>query len=258
MENYDALEEERRWRQRQPKAGKRLRVMPERHNFAHAHVRLKMYQALVGLGCDKESFILEVGCGSGEYLEYISKASGVISGIDISPDALKSYLERGYNGILADALTMPFPDNAFDYVMYPAILHHLIGQGDLVDYLKESVRVAKPGGYVMALEPNMFNISGMLMNIFNTIKPGITGLVPHERALSPLYLVQVFKDAGLKDVKCVAASYVWNRLPLWLSQFISRHEDTVTNKKPFSYLGWFEIITGQKSHYLSEQDDSQR
>lgn len=100
---------------------------------------------------------------------------------------------------------------------------------------------------MIALEPNLFNHSGVLMNIFNTIKPGITGLVPHERALSPLYLTKNFNEAGLDDVKCVSASYVWNRFPLSVSKFISKHEERIRFKKPFNLFGWFVIIYGQKT-----------
>jgi hypothetical protein len=128
------------------------------------------------------------------------------------------------------------------------LLHHLVGQGDLGTYLKEFVRVTKPGGYVIALEPNIFNHSGLLMNIFNSIKPGITGLVPHERALSPLYLVKVFREAGLEEVECVSASYVWNRFPLFISRLISKHEGQIRLKKPFNLFGWFEIIYGRKAN----------
>ena len=84
------------------------------------------------------------------------------------------------------------------------------------------------------------------MNIFNTIKPGITGLVPHERALSPLYLTKVFKKAGLKGVKCISASYVWNRFPLPISQFISKHETKIRFNRPFNLFGWFVIVMGKR------------
>ena len=104
------------------------------------------------------------------------------------------------------------------------------------------------GGYVIALEPNLFNHSGILMNIFNTIKPGITGLVPHERVLSPLYLTKNFKDAGLEEVKYVSASYVWNRFPLSVSKFIPKHENKIRFKKPFNLFGWWVIVYGQKTN----------
>jgi len=95
----------------------------------------------------------------------------------------------------------------------------------------------------------MFHPAGILMNIFNTIKPGITGLVPHERALSPLYLTRIFRKARLKGLKCISASYVWNRFPLAISKVISKHEDRIRFKKLFNLFGWFVIVCGQKAKY---------
>ena len=201
---------------------------------------------MVGLGCDSTSSILEAGCGSGEDAVYVQKVSKNIIGVDISQAALKKFRARGFQGILANVINLPFHNDSFDYVLSSGLLHHLIGQGDLVGYLREFVRVTKKGGYVVALEPNAFHPSGILMNIFNTVKPGITGLVPHERALSPLYLTKAFRKAGLKGVKCTTASYVWNRFPLPVSEFISKHEDRIRLKKPFSLLGWFVIVAGKK------------
>ena len=117
----------------------------------------------------------------------------------------------------------------------------------MIEYLMEFVRVLRGEGYVITLEPSYFHPSGILMNIFNTIKPGITGLVPHERTLSPLYLTKVFKRIGLKDIRCISASYAWNRFLLFISKFISRHEDRIQFKKPFKLFGWFVIIYGQKA-----------
>ncbi|HUU08026.1 MAG TPA: methyltransferase domain-containing protein [Dehalococcoidales bacterium] len=243
--NYDAIEEERKWYRRGRKASKR-RPLPERHHFAHSCVRSKLYSTLAGLGCRDTSSILEIGCGSGEELTFVSRASSNITAIDVSQTALKGCRVKGVNGVLADARILPFRNGSFDYVLCSAVLHHLVGQGDLGDYLKEFARVTRQKGYVIALEPNLFNLSGILMNIFNIIKPGITGLVPHERALSPFYLNNVFKSADLREITCVSASYTWNRFPLWISKLISRYEDRLRLKKPFSLFGWFVIVWGQK------------
>jgi hypothetical protein len=43
----------------------------------------------------------------------------------------------------------------------------------------------------------------------------------------------------------VSASYVWNRFPLPISQFISKHEDKIRTKRPYNLFGWFEIVYGQ-------------
>lgn len=244
---YTPLEEEKRW-YITGKSGKGVpKPLPLRHHFAHNHVRSKLYNTLVSLGCCRTSSILLVGCGSGQETEYISKACDNIVGVDVADVALRMFKARGFQGILSNVEALPLHSESFDYVIAPCLLHHLVGQGNLKKYIAEFARVTRRGGYFIALEPNIFNLSGVLMNFFNTIKPGITGLVPHERALSPFYLTRVFKSAGLTDVKCIAASYVWNRLPLPISRFIAEHEERIRFKKPFNLLGWFEIVYGQKA-----------
>lgn len=245
---YDPIEEERKWWDKGETENRKTKSFPPRHHFAHSVVRSRLYDTLLTLGCNNNSSILEVGCGSGGDAVHVQKASKNIVGVDISNIALKRFTASGFKGILADVKKLPFRDDSFDYIMCSGLLHHLVGQGDLGVYLTEFVRITRQGGYVIALEPNLFNHSGLLMNIFNSIRPGITGLVPHERALSPLYLVKVFRKAGLEEVECVSASYVWNRFPLFISRFISKHEMGMRLKKPFNLFGWFEIVYGRKAN----------
>jgi len=248
---YNPIEEERKWWSNgEEKSRKTKKLLPPKHYFAHNLVRSRLCDTLVALGCNNNSSILEVGCGSGEDSIYVSKVSKNIVGVDIALEALKrfTFTTNSFQGILADIKTLPFYSNSFDYVISSGLLHHLIGQGDLKEYLREFARVTRGGGHVIALEPNLFNHSGVLMNIFNTIKPGITGLVPHERSLSPLYLIKIFNEAGLEEVKCISASYVWNRFPLSISKFISKHEERIRFKKPFNLFGWWILVYGQKTN----------
>lgn len=243
---YEPVEEERKWWIKGRDIKGKSKALPPKHRFAHSHVRSKICDTLVSLGCNSTSLILDAGCGSGEDVTYVQKVSKNIIGIDISDIALAKFKNRGFEAVLANVRALPLRSDSFDFIIASGLLHHLVGQGDLAEYLSEFVRVTKPGGNIIALEPNMFHPSGILMNIFNRVKPGITGLVPHERALSPLYLSKVFKRAGLKGVKYTSASYVWNRFPLSISQFISKHEDRIRTKKPYNLFGWFEITYGQK------------
>lgn len=227
---YKPIEEERAWYNKQNE-----KRHPPRHYFAHHTARKKIFDTLIACECNSQSLILDVGCGSGEFTLYLTKLSSNIVGIDVSDTALVRYnIINGFQGILADAITLAFKDETFDYVVISGLLHHLIRQGDLSHYIKEFSRVTMPGGYVVAMEPNLFNFSGLMMNIFNTVSPGITGLVPHERALSPIYLIKIFKESGLSEVNVFAASYVWNRFPLFLSRLIAKYEDKIRYKKPFS------------------------
>jgi len=243
---YDPIREEIKWWGEEKEDGQIKNLLPPRHNFAHSCIRSKLYDTLALLGCNNNSLILEVGCGSGEDAIYTQRASKNIVGVDIAYTPLRRFVSKGFQGILADVKNLPFQSNSFDYVMISGLLHHLIGQGNLKEFLNEFARVTQRGGYVIALEPNLLHPSGILMNAFNTIKPGITGLVPHERALSPIYLSKIFATTGLENVKCVSASYVWNRFPLSVSKFISKHEEIIRFKRPFSLFGWFVIVHGQK------------
>ena len=176
---YNPIEEEIKWWNDKKIGGKTDNNASLRHNFAHSCVRSKLYDALMALGCNNRSIILELGCGSGEDAIYTKKASKNIVGVDIARTPLKRFVSKGFQGVLADVKNLPFHSNTFDYVIISGLLHHLIGQGNLKEFLNEFARVTQKGGYVIALEPNVFNLSGFLMNIFNTIKPGIAGLVPH-------------------------------------------------------------------------------
>lgn len=188
--------------------------MKEGHDFAHGLVRERLRDLLKELGCEED--LLDVGCG-------IFPIGGV--GLDIDPK---------YGDIQGDARCLPFRDESFQFVVCSAVLHHI------KDYnIEELKRVVKKGGYLVIMEPNIFNISGLLMNIFNRLFPGITGLDPIERALSPLKLVKSLD-------RCIAASFVWNRFPLFLSKFIAKHEGCLRFRRPFCYMGWFSIIYGKK------------
>lgn len=120
--------------------------LASKHHFAHNLIRSKLYDALVSVGCNSNSSILEVGCGSGEDAIYVQKASKNIIGVDIAPVALKNFTTNGFQGCLADVKNLPFPDNSFDYVVCSGLLHHLIGQGNLEEFLREFIRVTRKGG----------------------------------------------------------------------------------------------------------------
>jgi SAM-dependent methyltransferase len=99
-------------------------------------------QALVEMLGPGEGRCLEVGCGTGIYSSRISELGWTPFGVDLSIGMLRFATER-LPVALADALSLPFPDAAFEAVL--TVMAHT----DLPDYapvLSEIERVLKPGG----------------------------------------------------------------------------------------------------------------
>ena len=113
------------------------------HRRAHAGVA----RALLGGGrLSPESDVLEVGCGTANYLNVLWNRCGCrCVGIDPS-DAMLS-VGRAVNPELAllpgQAASLPGPPNAFDLVYSVDVIHHL---EDTAAYFGEAWRVLKSGG----------------------------------------------------------------------------------------------------------------
>ena len=91
--------------------------------------------------------VLEVGCGPGGNLkEVFSKKPSRLTGVDISKDMLqlsRALLPSEVELIKVDGTTLPFPDEAFDYVFTATVLQHNTDETMLLSLLDEICRVAK-------------------------------------------------------------------------------------------------------------------
>ena len=89
--------------------------------------------------------ILEVGCGTGNYLKKIYNKSSLVTGLDISRNMLlrtKSKLP-GINLIRSNAECLPFPNKSFDAIYSIQVLHHINDKSKL---MSEVYRTLKKGG----------------------------------------------------------------------------------------------------------------
>jgi len=96
---------------------------------------------------------LEIGCGPGRLLRPMSRYFQEIHGVDVSDEMIRLARERLahtpnaflHHGTGSD-LAM-YPDGKFDFVYSYAVFQHIPSRDVVFDYLRETFRVLKPGGF---------------------------------------------------------------------------------------------------------------
>ncbi len=104
--------------------------------------------------------ILDVGCGTGTAevrLSRLQLTQVTLVAVDLSPDRVVEALAaaRSHNirasFAAADGRALPFADGTFDAAFCVAVLQHIADVGAAV---RELARVTRPGGRVVAVEPD--------------------------------------------------------------------------------------------------------
>ncbi len=122
--------------------------------------------------------ILESGCGQGVNLIHL-RLMGIeeldfnLQGVDFTPEAIEEARKHGLNVQIANGLALPFPDQCFDVVFTRDVLHHLASNEERKTFVAEMKRVTQPGGFVMAIEPNVLNPMILGLSILVRAERGI-------------------------------------------------------------------------------------
>jgi ubiquinone/menaquinone biosynthesis C-methylase UbiE len=97
--------------------------------------------------------VLDVACGTGEFLMACAEHGNGVAGVDLSDTAIDQCKARLPNGefYACPAEKLPFDDDRFDLVTCLGSLEHFL---EPVAALREMVRVAKPKARFVILVPN--------------------------------------------------------------------------------------------------------
>ena len=117
--------------------------------------------------------VLDVGCGIGHWgqiLAPVFSEDAIVIGVDrerqwidqASKKAQSLGLSERFSYLEGDATQLPFDDGAFDLVTCQTVLIHL---RDPKQGLKEMFRVLRPGGILLAAEPNNFANRAVASNL---------------------------------------------------------------------------------------------
>jgi SAM-dependent methyltransferase len=106
------------------------------------------------------------------------------------------------------------PDASFDVVLHRLVLHHVAYHGPLEPCLVEAQRLLRPGGALVAIEPNLYHPVGAALALANRAGLGVkVHGTPDDIPLSPRRLAQAARAVGLAP-QLHAVSYAWRRLPV--------------------------------------------
>lgn len=93
--------------------------------------------------------ILEIGCGNGYRLEWLTNnINASCFGIEPSKQAVKTALSKGVNATQGTAESLPFDNNFFDIIIFGFCLY-LCDREDLFKIASETDRVCKDPGWVI-------------------------------------------------------------------------------------------------------------
>ena len=140
--------------------------------------------------------LLDVACGSGEFLK-LAKDNGLqVCGVDLSPVAVHTARQKIQPSgvvLVSEGEFLPFPDSYFDIVTNIGSLEHFF---DPACGVLEMARVLRPGGKAYILVPNTFSL---LTNVWNAFRKGVTSVddQPIQRYGARKDWVLLFEKNGL-------------------------------------------------------------
>jgi len=131
-------------------------MIPQETQYLRRHIDEVVRVA----GLSKGIRVIEIGCGMGRYTLLLAKLGFNVEGLDLSPFLLEKLSEFGSGRYriplhCADIAHPPAELlGQFDALVGFFTLHHL---HDLLGSFKAMIRLLKPGGCLVFLEPNPYN-----------------------------------------------------------------------------------------------------
>ena len=184
---------------------------------------------------EKNSRVLDVGCGDGELTSYIFKnITQDVRGIEISKSNVQKCISKGLTVIEGDAENdlYQFPDASFDFVILSQTLQAFLNPEKVLD---ELLRVGKKG---IVTIPNFGHWKVRLNLLFKGTMP-VTKSLPHKWHNTPNLHMCTIKDffnfCDHKKIKFIKS------LALSQEKLLSISKTNLNARNLFSEIGIFLI-----------------
>jgi len=173
-------------------------------------LRLGWIESITSLAGKK---VLDVGCGGGILAESLSKAGGIVTGIDLSNKALKvaelhqleSNTSVQYRSISAEDLAKQEPEN-YDVVTCMEMLEHVPDPSSVV---QACANLCKPGGSIFfsTLNRNPKSYLFAIIGAEYILKLLPKGTHEYDKFIKPSELAGFTRQAGLELLEIKGMTY---------------------------------------------------
>ncbi|MCP1661844.1 MAG: methyltransferase domain-containing protein [Methanocalculus sp. MSAO_Arc1] len=179
--------------------------------------------------------LLDLGCGTGLFIEHYTAAGGDAVGLDISPGMVGIGKVRCPDAeyIVGTADILPFEDESFDSVASLLAFTYL---PDPEAMLRESYRILKPGGSIAVVTLGR-NMMTWMVPFFYRLgerigyrKIGVGDFGEHY--YSEKEMVEMFKRAGFTEVSSTRCSFAHYTLSPRIFAFAQQVEGFVERRLP--------------------------
>ncbi|MDD5431149.1 MAG: class I SAM-dependent methyltransferase [Candidatus Pacebacteria bacterium] len=145
--------------------------------------------------------IIDIGCASGVSAALLATKGASVVGMDISPELINQAKDLWKNSGLdlsfetGDAENLNHKDGSMDVCFFGGVIHHFPDKNKVI---RECGRVLRPGGILLAIEPNR-NDFFQRLNWKIARKRNL--LTPNEDLVRPQEVSDLMEKYGLKNIK---------------------------------------------------------
>lgn len=164
----------------------------------HRDFELEKKSIRENISSSKIKFILDYGCGSGEFSD-IFKDSYYI-GIDTNFKFLNFAKKKHNKNFVLVGKKLPFKDNSFDVIMLVSILHH-IGKEKVIELLNSISNLLSNSGTLLISEPLSNNRQGYLTKFLMFFEKMCRGVYFFDENGLRGILAQIFEIRNEKVIK---------------------------------------------------------
>jgi len=151
-------------------------------------------------------YVLDIGCGRGEFLELMQESGVAARGIDLNEECVAICRQKGLEAQLADVFTYldELPAGGFDGIFCGQVVEHIAPER-VPDLIRLMARALQPGGVVVVETPNPESLAIFATHFY--IDP------THVRPVPAPLLVFYMEEHGLGGIRVERRSPAVESLP---------------------------------------------